>query len=193
MPRRRARLDVLSLEDRSLLSALVRPPYVDTVPQTVAVDGSTVYDAGLQESKTTTGMPFTLTVEIHDPSNVLGQVAVWYGEETNRTDQYNLRGLELIPVTTDEDGDHYVTLSHSYAYAGVYDGELVVYPNAGVGQYTAAASRGYVTAFNVTVTGQPAVSHVQVDQYTPQHSYGLPFAPSHPRGHHFHHRHRGRP
>ncbi len=191
MPRRRARLDVISLEDRFLLS-LVRPPYVDTVPQTVAVDGSTVYDAGLQESKTTTGVPFSLTVEIHDPSNVLGQVAVWYGEETNRTDQYNLRGLELIPVTTDDDGDHYVTLSHSYAYAGIYDGELVVYPNTGVGQYTAAASKGYVTSFNVTVTGQPAVSHVQVDQYTPQHSYGFPVPTHFALPHHRHHHRRGR-
>ncbi len=191
MPCRRACLDVLSLEDRFLLSALVRPPYVDAVPQTVAVDGSTVYDAGLQESKTTTGVPFTLTVEIHDPSNVLGQVAVWYGEETNRTDQYNLRGLELIPVTTDDDGDKYVTLSHTYAYAGIYDGELVVYPNTGVGQYTAAASKGYIYSFNVTVNGLPAVDHTQLDQYVPHYSFGgvLP-ASHHPKQHHFRHHRR---
>ncbi len=192
MPRRTRRLCLDSLEDRLVLSTLIRPPFVDTVPQTVAVDGSTTYDSGLVESKTTTGVPFMLTVEIHDPSDVLGKVAVWYGEETNQTDQYNLKGLELIPVTTDDDGDRYVTLTHAYAYAGVYDGELVLYPNTGVGQYTAAASRGYVTAFNVTVTGPPAVSHVQVDQYTPQHSYGWPLPTHKPLHHHVHHHRRGR-
>lgn len=155
-------LMVEEIEPRLLLSA--RPPFIDTIANDVTPTGGTLYESVIASASITTGVPFTQTVEVHDPNNNLRSVNVWYGEETE-SDDYNITGLTQLPVTINDDGDKYVTLSHTYAFPGIYNATIVIYAKG------ESYKIKHFYPFNVTVTGKPTVTYDHtIDQYTPIHS-----------------------